>query len=229
MNLPLSPLFWRKKANPESILKEDRNVQHTSLCCCSVTKLCLTLCDPWTVARQAPLSSTISLSLLKFISSVMLYNYIILYHPFSFPQSFQAQGHFQWVSSSHQVTKASASATVLPMNIQDWFSLGLTALISLLSKGLSRVFSSTKIWKHRFFTTQYSLWSNSHTHTWLLLLLLLSHFSHVRLCETPEMAAHQAPPSLGSFRKEYWSGLPFPSPMHESEKWKWSHSVVSDS
>ena len=63
----------------------------------------------------------------------------------------------------------------------------------------------------------------------LLLLLLLSCFSRVRLCETPETAAHQAPPSLGFFRKEHWSGLPFPSPMHESEKWKWSRSVVSDS
>ena len=50
-----------------------------------------------------------------------------------------------------------------------------------------------------------------------LLLLLLSHFSHVRLCSTPEMAAHQAPPSLGFSKQEHWSGLPFPSPMHESE------------
>ena len=50
-----------------------------------------------------------------------------------------------------------------------------------------------------------------------LLLLLLSRFSCVRLCATPEMAAHQAPPSLGFSRQEYWSGLPFPSPMHESE------------
>ena len=61
------------------------------------------------------------------------------------------------------------------------------------------------------------------------LLLLLSCFSHVRLCATPETAAHQAPPSLGFSRQEHWSGLPFPSPMHESEKWKWSRSVVSDS
>ena len=65
--------------------------------------------------------------------------------------------------------------------------------------------------------------------TWLLLLLLLSRFSRVRLCATPEMAAHQAPPSLGFSRQEYWSGLPFPSPMHESEKWKWNRSVVSNS
>ena len=49
-------------------------------------------------------------------------------------------------------------------------------------------------------------------------LLLLNHFSRVRLCATPETAAHQAPPSLGFSRQEHWSGLPFPSPMHESEK-----------
>ena len=59
-------------------------------------------------------------------------------------------------------------------------------------------------------------------------LLLLSRFSPVRLCATPQTAAHQAPPSLGFSRQERWSGLPFPSPMHESEKWKWSRSVVSD-
>ena len=52
----------------------------------------------------------------------------------------------------------------------------------------------------------------------LLLLLLLSRFSRVQLCVTPEMAAHQAPPSLGFSRQEHWSGLSFPSPMHESEK-----------
>ena len=56
---------------------------------------------------------------------------------------------------------------------------------------------------------------------------MLSHFSRVRLCVTPEMAAHQAPLSLGFSRQGHWSGLPFPSPVHESEKWKWSRSVVS--
>ena len=61
------------------------------------------------------------------------------------------------------------------------------------------------------------------------LLLLLSHFNRVQLCATPETAAHQAPPSLGFSRQEHWSGLPFPSPMHESEKWKGARSVVSDS
>ena len=63
----------------------------------------------------------------------------------------------------------------------------------------------------------------------MCLLLLLSRFSPVRLCATLQTAAHQAPPCLGFSRQEHWSGLPFPSPMHESEKWKWSHSVVSDS
>ena len=58
----------------------------------------------------------------------------------------------------------------------------------------------------------------------LVLLLLLSRFSRVWLCTTPQTAAHQAPPSLGFPRQKHWSGLPFPSPMHESENWKWSHS-----
>ena len=62
-----------------------------------------------------------------------------------------------------------------------------------------------------------------------LLLLLLNRFSRVRLCATPETTSHPAPPSLGFSRQEHWSGLPFPSLMHESKKWKWSRSVVSDS
>ena len=62
-----------------------------------------------------------------------------------------------------------------------------------------------------------------------LTLPLLNHFSRVRLCATPQTPGHQAPPSLGFSRQEHWSGLPFPSPMHESEKWKWSCSVVSNS
>ena len=62
-----------------------------------------------------------------------------------------------------------------------------------------------------------------------IMLLLLSRFSRVRLCATPETAAHWAPLSLGFSRQEHWSGLPFPSPTYESENWEWSHSVVSDS
>ena len=85
--------------------------------------------------------------------------------------SFQASGSFpmsRLFTSDGQRIGASASASVLPMNIQGWFPLGLTDLISLQSKGLSRVFSSIKIQKHQFFSTQTSLWSNSHIHTWLL-------------------------------------------------------------
>ena len=63
----------------------------------------------------------------------------------------------------------------------------------------------------------------------LVCVSLLSHFSCIRLCVTPQTAAHRAPLSLGFSRQEPWSGLPFPSLMHESEKWKWSCSVVSDS
>jgi len=86
-------------------------------------------------------------------------------------QSVPASGLFQWVSSLHQVAKSiwvSASASVLPVNIQGWLPLELTDLISFLSKGLSRVFSSTTVWKHQFFGLQPSLWSSSHIHTWLL-------------------------------------------------------------
>ena len=71
-------------------------------------------------------------------------------------------------ASGGQSIGGSAAAPVLPMNIQGWLPLGLTGLISLLSKRLSRDFSSTTIWKHQFFSTQPSLWSNSHTCTWLL-------------------------------------------------------------
>ena len=63
----------------------------------------------------------------------------------------------------------------------------------------------------------------------LKILLLLSRFSRVQLCATPWTAAYQASPSMGFSRQEHWSGLPFPSPMLESEMWKWSRSVVSDS
>ena len=83
--------------------------------------------------------------------------------PFSScPQSFPASGSFlmSWLfASGGQSIRVAALASVLPMNIQGWFPLGLTGLISLLSKGLSRVFSSTTIWKHLFFGTQPTLWS----------------------------------------------------------------------
>ena len=86
-------------------------------------------------------------------------------------QSFPASGYFpmsQFFTSGGQSIGVSASASVLPKNIQDWFPLGLTDWISLQFKGLSRVFSNTTNQKHQFFSVQPSLWSNSHMHTWLL-------------------------------------------------------------
>ena len=86
-------------------------------------------------------------------------------------QSFSASGSFlmsQFFMSGGQSIGVSASASVLPMNIQEWFTLGWTGWISLQSKGLSRVFSNTTVQKHQFFGTQLSLQSNSHFHTWLL-------------------------------------------------------------
>ena len=74
----------------------------------------------------------------------------------------------QFFASGGHSIGASASTSVLPMNIQDWFPLGLNVWISLQSKGLSRVFSNTTVQKHQFFSTQLSLWSNSYIHTWLL-------------------------------------------------------------
>ena len=86
-------------------------------------------------------------------------------------QSFPASGYFQMsqlFTSGGQSIGVSASASVLPKNIQDWFPLGWTGWISLQSKGLSGVFSNTIVQKHQFFGAQLSLESNSHIHTWLL-------------------------------------------------------------
>ena len=86
-------------------------------------------------------------------------------------QSFPTSGSFpmsQFFTLGGQNTGASSSASVLPMNIHGWFLLGLTDLISLLFKRLSRVFSSTTVWKHKFLSTQIFLWSYSHICTWLL-------------------------------------------------------------
>ena len=82
----------------------------------------------------------------------------------------QHQGCFkcQYFTSGGQSIGVSASTSVLPMNIRSWFPLGWTGLISLQSKGLSRVFSSTTVQKHQFFSTQPALWSSSHIHTWPL-------------------------------------------------------------
>ena len=141
----------------------------------SVTQSCPTLCDPMdysmpgfpcpsptprACSNSCPSSRwchpTISSSVIPFSS----------YLP-SFPASGSFPGSQFFTSGDHSIG-ASASTLVLPMNIQDWFPLGLTGWISLQSKGLSRVFSNTTVQKPQFFGAQLTLWSNSHIHTWLL-------------------------------------------------------------
>ena len=127
---------------------------------------------PYTAAHRSSLSITNSRSLLKpmYIELAMHPSISSSVISFSFClQSIPPSGSFpmnQLFASGGQ--SIGASASVLPMNIQDWFPLGLTGFISLQSEGLSIVFSNTTVQKHQFFSTQLSLWSNSHIHTWLL-------------------------------------------------------------
>ena len=124
---------------------------------------------PLTTACQVSLSITSSQKLLKLMSteSVMTSNHLIFCLPLILlPSIFPSLSRL--FTSGGQSIAASASASNLPMNIQGWFPLGLTGLVSLLSKGLSRVFSSYTVQKHQFFGAQPSLWSNSHIRTWLL-------------------------------------------------------------
>ena len=131
---------------------QPHGLQHAKPPCPSLT--------PGAGSNSCPLNwwchPTVSLSVVPFSSCL---------------QSFPASGSFpmsRFFASDGQSIGASASASVLPMNIQDWFPLGLTDLICLQSKGLSRVFSNTTVQKHKFFCALLSLWSNSHIHAWLL-------------------------------------------------------------
>ena len=140
-------------------------ISPSSYGCCSVAKLYLTLWDPmgcsipgFPVLHYLPEFAQIHVHCqwccLNISSSAAILSFCL--------QPSQHQGLFQWVNSASgsQSIGASATASVLLMNIQDWFPLGLIGLISLLSKGLSRVLSSTTIQKHQFFGAQPSLWSN---------------------------------------------------------------------
>ena len=139
----------------------------------SVAQSCRLFATPWTAARQASLSIN-SRSLLKLMSieSVMPSNHLTLCRPLLLlPSIFPSIRVFSKGSvlpSGGQSIGVSASASVLPMNIQGWFPLRWTGWISLQSKGLSRVFSITTVQKHQFFGAQLSWQSNSHIHTWLL-------------------------------------------------------------
>ena len=131
---------------------------------------------PWTAACQGSLSLTIPWNLPKFMSIelVMLSNHLIflfccllLLLPSIFPSirvfSSESALCIRWSKNW-----GFSFASVLTMSNQDWFSLGLTGFISLLSRRLSKVFSTTNVQKHQFFSTQFFLWSNCHIHTWLL-------------------------------------------------------------
>ena len=129
---------------------------------------------PWIAAHQASLFITNSRSSLKlmFIKPVMPFSHLILcYHFFllpPIPSSITVFPMSQLFAGSGQSIEVSASASVLPMNTQDWSPLQWAGWISLQSKGLSRVFSNTTVQKHPFFSAQLSSQSNSHIHTWPL-------------------------------------------------------------
>ena len=141
----------------------------------SVTQSCLTLCNP--MNRSTP-GHPVHHQLPEFTQTHVhqVSDAIQPSHPSvipfsSCPQSLPAPGSFpmsQPFAWGGQSTGVSVSASVLPMNIQDWFPLGWTGWISLQSKGLSRVFSNTTVQKHQFFGAQLSSQSNSHIHTWPL-------------------------------------------------------------
>ena len=154
--------------------------ERKTIYCCSVSKPCLTVWDP--VGCSLPGSSVLHY-LLEFAQNHVHWvgDAIQPSHPLlspfsSCPQSFPASGSFpmsQLFTTGGQSIGASASAPVLPMNIQDWFPLGL---ISLLSRGLSRGFSSTVVWKHYFFSTQPSLWSLTSIHDYTLWVKIVSYY-----------------------------------------------------
>ena len=129
---------------------------------------------PWTVAHQSSLSFPIFQSLLELMSIelVMPSSHLVLCCPLLLlPSIFPSIRVFYKESTFHIRWPKYWSfnfSISLPMNIQDLFPLGLTGLISLMSKGVWRVFSNTTVQKHQFFDTQPSLWSNSHICTWLL-------------------------------------------------------------
>ena len=154
------PHPWIPTNNGKVFLKCISNSVHFS----SVAWLCSALCDPTDCSTPGLPSPTPRIYSNSCPLSWWCHPIISSSVPFSScPKSFPASGSFlmsQLLTSGGQ--SIGASASVLPMNIQDWFPLGWTGWISLQSKGLSRVFSNTTVQKHQFFGAQPSLWSNSH-------------------------------------------------------------------
>ena len=144
-------------------------------CCFSVTKSFLTLCNPMNCSMPGfPILHYLlefAQTHVRWVSDAIQPSHLLSAPVSSCSQSFQASRSFpmsQLFASGGQSIGDSASDSVLPMSIQSWFLLVLTGLITLQSKGLSGVFSSTTVWKHQFLSAQPSLWSNSHIHAWLL-------------------------------------------------------------
>ena len=140
----------------------------------SVAQLCLTLCDPidcrkpgFLVHHQLP---ELTQTHIHWVRDAIQPSHLLSspFHPTLNLSQHQGLFMSQLFRSGGQTTAASVSASILPTNIQGWFPLGLTGLISLYSKELTRIFSSTTVGKHQFLCTQPSLWSNLHICTWLL-------------------------------------------------------------
>ena len=147
---------------------------HNIICSVQLLSHVRLFATPWISAGQASLSITNSRSLLNSCPSSQWCHPAISSSVIPFSscrQPLPASGSFpmsQLFTWGGQSTGGSASASVLPVNTQDWFPLGWTGWISLQSKGLSRIFSNTIVQKHQFFSTQLSSQSNSDIHTWPL-------------------------------------------------------------
>ena len=180
LNLGMQEFFSiLKSINVIYLVNKPKNKNHIiyiyiSVHFSSVTQSCPTLCDPMNCSTPG---LSVHHQLLEFTQTHVHWvgDAIQPSHPLSspsppVPNPSHHQSLFQWVSYLHQVAKVLvlASTSVLPMNTQDWSSLGWTGWISLQSKGLSRVFSSTTVQKDQFFGAQLSSQSNSHIHTWPL-------------------------------------------------------------
>ena len=199
---------WRK-GNPHTLLvgmQTSTATMENSISSVQLLSRVQLFATPWIAACQASLSITNSQSLLKLMSieSMMPSNHLILccpllLLPLIFP-SIRVFSNESALGIRCPGYSVSASASVLPMNIQGSFPLEWTDLILLLSKGLSRVFSSTTIWKHQFFSAQLSLWSNSYM---CILLLESLNILEINLLSVASFA-NIVPHSVGCLLSCLW-------------------------
>ena len=164
---------------------QEINLQNieASQCCVHTSLPCLSLAL-WVCSNVCPLSHLCHPTISSSVAALS-----------SCPQYFSASGSsMSWLFSSVGPSiGASASASTLPKNIEGWFPLVLTGLIPLLSKGFSRVFSSTTIWKYQSFSSHPSLWSNSHIYKWLLEKTNKHSFDCMDLCKQCVVSVFNSP------------------------------------